>query len=166
MSKNIINQEPSGTSAGSSLTSAPDIVRLTQEVKFPLNISEGYDTDFKVRGLPVAPPGTVTEIKLTKISDVVHLTIPSFYGTLLIGNVTNTIRIITAGDIPARFLPKAPLSWSINGYNTASLVNSTQDFSDLRIDELGNVDLISLTYLWNQVSGLRYDVSVSWHVIG
>ena len=164
MSKNIINQEPTSTGGSSSVTYSSDTLTATQEIKFPLNVTEGYNTDFKVRNIPVSPPGTLAGVKFTKQGNVVHMTIPSFYGSLLVGNVTSTIRIVTVADIPARFLPVSDVSWPINAWNTASLINSSQDSADLVVSSNGNVDLISRSFLWNGIAGLLFDVSVSWHV--
>lgn len=161
--KSIINEEPRGS--GSSSYSTPfETYRLTQEIKFPMVVGEGFSTDYEVRDAPVLPVGTLPGITLTKIGSIVHLMIPSFHGTLLIGNATSLMRIVTTGDIPDRFLPNFRCSWPVDAYNNSGLINVNQDHADLEVDTSGNVDLSSKSFFWDGNAGLNHDVHVSWRV--
>ena len=163
MAKNITNQEGGGFGSGSS-GPASDYITLTAEIKFPSAMTEGFNTDYVVRDSPILPAGTLAQIKFTKVANVVHMTIPSFHGSMLVGNATSIMRIVTVGDLPDRFLPRFRTNWPIDAYNNGGLINVNQDHADLVVNADGNIDLISRSFLWNGNSGLFYDLTASWHV--
>ena len=99
MSKNIINQELASSSSLSPGISYPadNFALPPQDIKFPGFTGEGFSTDYKVRSVPVSPPGRIAGVIFTKLGNVVHMTIPSFHGTLVIGNVSSVIRCCDHG---------------------------------------------------------------------
>jgi len=74
------------------------------------------------------------------------------------------MRIVTAGDIPSRFVPVNSINYPVDAWNNGTYINVNQDHADLVIGMSGTIDLISRSYLWNGSSGLGYDLSVTWLV--
>ena len=163
MSKNIINEISSG-SGSSTYATQFDRYRLTQEIKFPLAVGEGFGVGYEVRDAPVIPAGTLAGITFLKVGSIVHMMIPAFHGPLLFGNSTSLMRIVTTGDIPDRFLPNFRCSWPVDALNNGGLINVSQDHADLEIDTSGNVDLSSKSFFWDGNAGINNDLHVSYLV--
>lgn len=133
-----------------------------QTIKFILNPSVFISSDWYVRGVVSTDLGVLPGIKLVKIGNLVTLHIPAFYGTLTNGNNQSVMTIVTAGDIPSRFLPKYDISIPVDARNAGGLISTIKDFADLVVTTDGYVNLISRTFLWNLSVGTDYDLSLSW----
>jgi len=78
-SKNVKNY--CGGSGSGSVVTYETYTLLTQEIKFPNVVGEGFSANFQVRGVP-SPDGLLPGITLTRIGNIVTLLIPQFKGDL------------------------------------------------------------------------------------
>ncbi len=159
-SKNVKNFCSAGSGA---IVTYETFTLPTVEIKFPSNPGEDFDANFVVRANP-ATPGMLPGITFTRIGNIVTLLIPQFKGDLAIGNTAGLMRIVTAGDIPSRFIPVNSINYPIDAWNNSSYINANQDHADLVIGLSGTIDLIARSFLWDGNCGLGYDLSVSWLV--
>lgn len=162
--KSIFNDDNNCDCSGGGSVAYETYGLAPQEIKFPLAPGENIKTKFKIRGSTTGvTPGFLSGIKFTKIGNVVHLLIPSFTGTMSIGNTTSLMELVTAGDVPSQFIPTYSLNFMIDAINGGTLVSASQNGVDLVVEASGSIHLSARSFFWNSVvCGLSYDISVSY----